>query len=99
LTLDAIKAQCRIERCFTGEDQLLTIYGNAAEDGILRVLNRSIDEIRESYGGVPDGLKVAGLMLAEHLYTHRGPTENVQLSSIPYAVDFYMKPYMKLART
>ena len=41
LTLKRIKQQLRIELDFTEEDEILEMYGDSAEDAILKVLNRS----------------------------------------------------------
>lgn len=99
ITLSQVKAQCRIEQDFTEEDALLTSYGNAAEQGILRLLERSWEDVCENLSreDIEGGLTIAALMLAEHLYKHRGPTENVQAYQIPYNIDFWVKPYMRLA--
>ena len=99
ITLSQVKAQCRIEPDFTEEDALLTTYGNAAEQGILRLLERSWEDVCEnlSRDDIEGNLTVAALMLADHLYHHRGPTENVQPYQIPYNIDFWVKPYMRLA--
>ncbi len=97
LTIDWIKQHSRID--FDGEDKLLELYGSAAEQGLLRVMNRSWEDVCEnlSEDDIKGPLTIAGLLLTEHLYTHRGPTENVQAYQIPYSVDYYIKPYMKLA--
>ena len=97
LTTDWIKAHSRID--FDCEDSLLELYGNAAENGILRLLNRSWEDVRENLSDedINGSLMIAGLMLTEHLYTHRGPIENVQPYQIPYNIDFYVKPFMRLA--
>jgi uncharacterized phage protein (predicted DNA packaging) len=98
ITLEQVKAQCRIEPDFTEEDALLTTYGNAAEQGILRLLERSWEDVCESLSreDIDGGLTIAALMLAEHLYKHRGPTENVSVSMVPYALDSLIKPFMRL---
>ena len=38
LTLEQIKAQCRIDPEMTEEDQLLELYGDAAEETVLKLL-------------------------------------------------------------
>lgn len=96
LTLADIKAQCRIRPDFTLEDPLLTRYGCAAEQALLNACERTYESLIEDYGSVPDDLYVAGLMLANHLYEHRGPTSNVSLSAIPYTLDTFWKPYALL---
>lgn len=104
LTLEQIKAQCRIEEDFTLEDTLLTAYGGAAENTLLRTCNRTYSDLLENFGEddggggkvVPDDFRVAALLLAKHLYEHRGPTENVPQSMVPYALDLLVKPFMRL---
>jgi hypothetical protein len=104
LKLDEIKDQCRIEQDFDLENTLLNAYGAAAENALLRICNRSYDDLLENFGEndgeggkvVPADFRVAALMLAKHLYEHRGPTENVSVSMVPYALDLLIKPYMRL---
>lgn len=97
LTLERIKQNSRIDG--NDEDALLTSLGNAAETGILRLMNRTWEDVCEnlSQEDIEGGLTIAGLELVDHLYTHRGPTENVQVYQIPYNIDFWVKPYMRLA--
>ena len=96
LTLEKIKANSRIDG--NDEDVILTAYGNAAEQGILRLLNRTWEDVCENLSeeDVQGGLTIAGLLLVDHLYKHRGPTENVQAYQIPYSIDMWVKPYMRL---
>jgi uncharacterized phage protein (predicted DNA packaging) len=104
LTLNEIKQQCRIEEKFTMEDTLLTAYGGASENTLLRICNRSYSDLLENFGDddgeggkvVPPDFRVAALLLAKHLYEHRGPTENVSVSMVPYALDSLIKPFMRL---
>jgi uncharacterized phage protein (predicted DNA packaging) len=104
LTLNEIKDQCRIEHDFTLEDTLLTAYGNASENALLRICGRSYENLLEEFGeddgngGVkcPSDFYVASLLLAKHLYEHRGPVEGITLSAVPYSLDLLIKPFMKL---
>ena len=104
LTLDEIKDQCRIEQDITLEDTLLTTYGGAAENTLLRTCRRSYDNLLATFGEddgeggkmVPDDFRVAALLLTKHLYEHRGPTESVPQSMVPYALDLLVKPFMRL---
>ena len=97
LTLEDIKAQCRIEPDNTLEDTLLTLYGAAAEQALLNACNRTYENLIDQYTEVPNDLYVAGLLLTCHLYEHRGPTTNVTLSVVPYTLDMFWKPYAILA--
>lgn len=95
LTLDYIKKHSRID--FDGEDDLLNIYGESAEDTVLNVIARSYTEVIETYGEVPKPLYVASLMLVEVSYTQRAPITQTNLYTVPYSFDMMVKPYMRLA--
>lgn len=95
LTLEWIKAHSRID--FNGEDELLELYGESAEDTVLNVIARSYTEVIELYGEVPKPLYVASLMLVEVSYTQRAPITQTNLYTVPYAFDMMVKPYMRLA--
>lgn len=104
LKLEDIKAQCRIEPDFTDEDKLLEKFGAAIENALLRTVNRSYDGLLEAFGEddgdggktVPSDFYVAALMLVKHIYEHRGPTEMVTQSMVPYTLDLLIKPFMRL---
>ena len=95
LTLDWIKKHSRID--FDCEDDLLELYGEAAEEAVLNVIARSYTEVIEQYGEVPKPLYVASLMLVETSYTQRAPISQQNMYAVPYAFDMMVKPYMKLA--
>lgn len=97
LELDDIKAQCRIEPDNTLEDRLLKLYGAAAEQAILNACRRTYESLIADFGSVPYNLYLCGLLLANHLYEHRGPTTTTSISIIPYSLDMYWKPYAILA--
>ena len=95
LTLDYIKAHSRID--YDCEDDIIEQKGCAAENAILNLLNRSVDDLKESYGGtVPSDVMEATFELADNLIQHRSPTEQVSLSVVPYGFDLMLKPYILL---
>jgi uncharacterized phage protein (predicted DNA packaging) len=94
LTIDNIKQQLRID--WSEEDALLDEYGKAAEDTLLNLLNRNYHDLLESYGEVPAPLIQAALLLVGESYQHREPSSAQNLSSVPYAFDMLIKPYMRL---
>ena len=96
LTIEQIKAQCRIEQDFTAEDELLEMYGESAENTVLNLLNRDITDIYEQYGCIPRPLVHATLMLVDNAYKERSPISPQNMSSVPYAFDLLIKPYMRL---
>lgn len=94
LTLDWIKKHSRID--FDCEDGLLELYGEAAEDAVLNIINRSYTEVVEHYGEVPKGLYVAALMQVEASYDHRSAVSQQQLFDVP-GFSIHLKPYVRLA--
>lgn len=96
LTLQRIKQQLRIEAEFTEEDDLLTMYGESAEEVLLNYLNRSYEDLMGVYGHVPAPLIHASLMLVDTSYQYRSPVSTQSMSLVPYTFDLLVKPYMRL---
>lgn len=94
LTLEYIKQHSRVD--FTCDDAELELLGEAAEDAILDLCDRSKSEFEETYGNIPPKLYLAALMLTEHFYTHRGVVVPGTLTSVPYSIDLLIKNYIKL---
>lgn len=95
LTLPLIKAQLRIDH--SSEDELLVLYGNSAESTLFHNLRRDYDDLMESYGGVPDDIVHAALMLVDASYQHRSVVSPQNQAIIPYHFDLLIKPYVRLA--
>lgn len=95
VTLDELRLQMRVET--SEEDELITVYGEAAEKAVIGATCRSLDELKEMGGGVfPTPLKVAVMMTAATFYRDREAVTNVAANPVPYSVDFLVKPYVKL---
>lgn len=100
VTLDELKAQMRED--WDGEDELITLYGEAAEQAVIGATRRTAEEltamgVAEGCGGFPARLKVAVLMLAAHSHRNREPVAAVAQNAVPYTLDMYVKPYVKLS--
>ena len=95
LTLPWIKKHSRID--FTCDDELLEMYGDDAEQTVLNIIDRSYEDLMETYGEVPKPLYVAALMLVEVDYNHRSPDAMNNMYVVPYTFEMKVKPYMKLA--
>lgn len=93
LTLEWIKKHSRID--FNDEDDLLELYGEAAEEAVLNICNRSYTDIVGTYGEVPKPLFVAALMLVEESYTQRSAVSPQNMYDVQ-GFDTMIKPYMKL---
>lgn len=94
ISLDYIKKHSRID--FDCEDDLLELYGNAAEDTLLNYVNRTYEEVIEQYGKMPAALMQATLMLVDNSYQHRSPASPQNMYYVLYGFDTLVKPYMKL---
>lgn len=100
LSIDYIKQHSRID--FDCEDDLLELYGDAAEETLAGLLNRGktveqmVVSLKEEYGNIPARCYQAALMLTAQAYTHREPTSAVNMSSVPCTFDLLIKPLIKL---
>ena len=96
LTLEQIKAQCRIEEDFTLEDSKLTLYGDSAEQVIFNMCQRPYEDFIETYGTIPQDVVHAALLLVTASSEHRSAVSMQNLSMVPYGFDMLIKPYMRL---
>ena len=96
LTLEAMKRQCRIEPDFTDEDEWLEATGEAEEETVLNILNRSYEDLIETYGKVPMPIVQATLELVDKSYQHRSAIGTQQMYLVPYTIDYRIKNYVKL---
>lgn len=100
LTIDYIKQHSRLD--FDCEDQMLELYGDAAEETLAGLLNRGktvermVASLIEDYGQMPARCYQAALILVEQAYNHRGPTNPTNMSIVPYGFDLFVKPLMRL---
>ena len=110
VTIEEIKAQVRED--FDGEDNLLKLYGCAAEEAIVKATCRTLEELCKigyleyhnqepeaseiNKDWFPSGLKLAILMLAAQSYRVREPVANIAQNPVPFTYDLYVKPYRKL---
>ena len=97
LTLAAIRQQARIEPDFTEEDDLLALYGVAAERKVLSDTGYTFEELsaRGEGGNFPEDLVLAGLMLAATWYKYRENIENLSMSHVEYTYDWLISDYVK----
>lgn len=97
LTFNQIKQQLRLDdEQAAWEQELLEDYGEAAEETVLNLINRSLDEVLCTYGKVPAPLRRAALLLVDNQYKERSPISPQNMSCVPYSFDLLIKPYMKL---
>lgn len=94
LTPKLIKEHLRIDGVI--EDNLLELYGEAAEETLLNHVGATHEELTESTGEMPKALVQAALMLVDVSYQHRSPVSSQSISIVPYTFDILVKPYVRL---
>lgn len=98
LTLDEIKAQCRIEPDFTDDDTTLEMMGSAAQNRTEVRINRKLyaDSVPDSdpCGLVmTDDIKMAMLMLSSYWYENRTAANDFEQTEAPLAYNWLIDPY------
>lgn len=94
LRLELIKKHLRIDGVI--EDDLLDLYGEAAEETLLNHIGATYEELTETTGEMPKALVQAALMLVDVSYQHRSPISSQTISIVPYTFDILVKPYIRL---
>lgn len=95
LTLNYIKQHSRID--YSGEDEMLELYAESAEETLLNYIGRTYEELVESNNGTfPTPLIHAALMLVDTSYTYRSQVSPTNIYLVPYTFDILVKPYIKL---
>lgn len=96
LTLEHIRQRLHID--IVDDDADLELHGGGAEDAVLNYCNRTLDDIIEEYGCIPDPIRNATLMIVAMTYKQREPASEFNFSIVPYGnIDVMLKPYMRLA--
>ena len=99
LTVEYIKKHSRID--YDCEDDLLELYGEAAEETVMNITGRDYDDIVANFGTeerpIPAAIIQASLILVDTSYMQRTAVSPQQMFSVPYAFDMLIKPYMRLA--
>lgn len=98
ITFEQIKQQLRLDdEQAELERTRLEGMAMAAEEAVLAIMRRSLIDVILTYNGLPQRLVQVTLLLVDEWYQHRSPVEQGQLSPVPYAFDFMLKPMMRLS--
>lgn len=95
MKLDYVKMHSRID--YNDEDALLELYINSAEETVMNYIDRTYEEMQEYYGGVPEPVRLATMMLVDISYQQRSPISTQNFSAVPYGFEMLLKPYMRLS--
>ena len=66
INLEQIKAHRRIK--YNDEDEMLENIGNKAENIVQVLMGRTLDEIKEKYGAIPQSIAFACLLIVDYYY-------------------------------
>ena len=94
LTLDKIKDHLRISRECNDEDELLEEYGASAEEAILNTINRTYEDLMETYGEVPAPIRHASLLITGDGYLVRESWTQTKIETTP-TFSIMLKPYVR----
>lgn len=98
LNFDMVKNHLRLDdEQAQLEHELVCSYAAAAENAVLNVCNRDMEDFVEQYGEVPAGIIVASLLLTDDLYKQRGTASPTSVYHLP-SFDINVKPYMRLTQ-
>lgn len=94
-TIEELRQQCRIDD--EGEDNLLTLYAQAARKAAETFLNRALVEDGQETTGdalslTPD-IKLALMMMVGHWYANREAVSPEQLTPVPFSYRALLEPY------
>lgn len=100
LTLEEIKAHCRLEADFDEEDSVLDLIGRAVVQRTETYLNRKLypldakipPEDKDSIH-LKDDIKIAMLLLASHYYLNRTASSDFEKSDLPMGFIWNVQPY------
>lgn len=100
LTLEEIKAHCRLEADFDEEDSVLDLIGKAVQQRTETYLNRKLypPDAKippEDKNGMclTDDIKIAMLLLASHYYLNRTASSDFEKSDLPMGFIWNVQPY------
>lgn len=97
LEIDYIKAHSRID--YDCEDSLLELYAEDAENTVLHLIRRTLDNVKDMHDGeVPPELYHAALLLTDTSYEHRNPQTQAQLHSVENSFNFIIAPFIRYTR-
>lgn len=96
VSLGVFKKELRMSDDFTEQDDILSLDLDAAEASVLKMCNRTLDDIKQEYGQMPADLMKAVLALAKHMYSHDIVADERSLQATPYGISVLVKPYTRL---
>jgi uncharacterized phage protein (predicted DNA packaging) len=92
LTLDEIKRQLNIDLDYDGDDEILTLMGESAEDIVSNLIDTPLDELAAENGELPAGVRHALRMLIDWEYSQQRGSSSEAID-IPTAIYTILKLY------
>ncbi len=95
-TIEYIKEHLRLD--YDCESASLELYGDSAEESILKLCNRTYEDFIADYGCIPTPIRHATLILIAHSYDNRSPRTAQQQYTVSHSFELLVKPYIRLAQ-
>lgn len=95
-TIEYIKEHLRLD--YDCESASLELYGDSAEESILKLCNRTYEDFIADYGCIPTPIRHATLLLIAHSYDNRSPVTAQQQKAVSHTFEMLVKPYERLAQ-
>ena len=92
LTLDEIKRQLNIDLDYDGDDEILTLMGESAEDIVSNLIDTPLDELAAENGDIPAGVRHAMRMLVDYVYSQQRGS-SAEANEIPQSIYTILKLY------
>lgn len=94
INLEDIKRQCRIEPDFDEDDNILEVYGDAAEAFLSDYLDEELDTIAaQNSGELPKSLYQALLILVDYFYDNSGSGDTRDIPNVFFILSRLYKKY------
>jgi hypothetical protein len=94
LQIEYIKKHSRLD--YENNTDLMKLYANDAEKTILRLIRRTLDNVKDMNGGeVPEALYHAALMLTDVAWEHRNPQTQAQLHNVDYTFECIISDFIR----
>lgn len=83
VTIDMAKRHLNVELDYSGDDELIQDYIEAAESVVSSDLNESLQDMENEEGNIPKHIRQAILLLVGHFYANREPVAFANVHEVP----------------
>ena len=100
VSLELVKKHCVLDS-YDGDDDLLLFYIGAAEEYVVKLTNRDVNELFGMSGNgesLPRMLQQAIMLVTAQWYDQREPNSSQQFHELPNSLQALIRPYRRLTK-